>query len=77
VPSHAVELTSAYLDRAVAGAIARNGIRGATRAQKEDLAALIHLCGAGIGERYARNGLRMSTKLRCGDHTRAMATSRA
>jgi len=69
VPSHAVELTSAYLDRAVAGAIARNGVRGATQAQKEDLAALIHLCGAGVGERYARNGLRMSTKLRCGDHS--------
>jgi hypothetical protein len=69
VPSHAVELTSAYLDRAVAGAIARNGIRSATQTQKEELAALIHLCGAGVGERYARNGLHMATGLRCGDHS--------
>ena len=68
VPSHAVELTSAYLDRAVAGALARHGIRRATPAQKENLAALIHLCGAGIGERYARRGLRLSPGLRCGDH---------
>src|SRR5215471_7362949 len=29
VPSHAVELTSAYLDRAVAGALERHGIRNA------------------------------------------------
>ena len=68
VPSHAVELTSAYLDRAVAGTLARHGIRRATLAQKENLAALIHLCGAGIGERYARRGLHLSPGLRCGDH---------
>jgi hypothetical protein len=68
VPSHAVELTSAYLDRAVAGALTRHGIRAATPAQKENLAALIHLCGAGTGERYARRGLHLSPGLRCGDH---------
>jgi len=69
VPSHAVELTSAYLDRAVAGALARNGIKSATREQKENLAALIHLCGAGTGERFARRGLRLSPGQRCGDHS--------
>ena len=69
VPSHAVELTSAYLDRAVAGALSRHGIRNATAAQKENLAALIHLCGAGVGERYARGGLKLSSGLRCGDHS--------
>ena len=69
VPSHAVELTSAYLDRAVAGALARHGIRDATPAQKEDLAALIHLCGAGTGDRFARRGLRLSPGQRCGDHS--------
>jgi hypothetical protein len=68
VPSHAVELTSAYLDRAVAGALERYRIRAATNAQKENLAALIHLCGAGVGERYARRGLHLSPGLRCGDH---------
>jgi len=68
VPSHAVELTSAFLDRAVSGALARHGIRGATRAQKETLAALIHLCGAAAGDRYARRGLRLSPGARCGDH---------
>ena len=68
VPSHAVELTSAYLDRAVAGALARHGLRAATPVQKENLAALTHLCGAGVGDRYARGGLVLSPALRCGDH---------
>ena len=69
VPSHAVELTSAYLDRAVARTLGRHGIRGATPAQKHRLAALIHLCGAGVGDDYARRGLRLSPGLRCGDHS--------
>jgi hypothetical protein len=68
VPSHAVELTSAYLDRAVEGTLARRGIRGATPVQKENLAALIHLCGAGTAERYALRGLRLAPGQRCGDH---------
>jgi hypothetical protein len=68
VPSHAVELTSAYLDRAVADALARHGIANATSEQKENLAALIHLCGAGVGDRYARRGLHLAPGLRCGDH---------
>jgi hypothetical protein len=68
VPSHSVELTSAYLDRAVAGALARHGIARATPEQKENLAALTHLCGAGVGDRYARRGLHLAPGLRCGDH---------
>jgi hypothetical protein len=68
VPSHAVELTSAYLDRGVARTLARHGIRRATLAQKQNLAALIHLCGAGVGNGYARRGLSLSPGLRCGDH---------
>jgi hypothetical protein len=68
VPSHAVELTSAYLDRSVARTLARHGIRRATRAQQQELAALIHLCGAGAGDGYARRGLRLAPGQRCGDH---------
>jgi hypothetical protein len=68
VPSHAVELTSAYLDRAVATTLARHRIATATPAQKQKLAALIHLCGAGTGDRFARRGLVLSRGLRCGDH---------
>jgi len=68
IASHSVELTSAYLDVKVAQALASAGIKRATPRQKEDLAALIHLCGAGAGDRYARRGLRLLPHQRCGDH---------
>ncbi len=67
VPSHAVELTSAYLDRAVATSIARRPSAPSLR-QKQDLAAVIHLCGAGRGEAFARRGFRVARGERCGDH---------
>ena len=68
IPSHAVEMTSAYLDRRVTRALSRAGIVNATAKQKLDLAAIIHLCGAGAGERHARRGLRITSGQRCGDH---------
>ncbi len=68
LPSHAIELTSAYLDRAVANAIERNEREHATLEQKQQLAAVIHLCGAGTGEVYARRHFRLAEGQRCGDH---------
>lgn len=68
VPSHAVELTSAYLDRRVAEILRRQRIATATLRQKQDLAAIVHLCGAGAGAVYVRRGLRLSARQRCGDH---------
>jgi hypothetical protein len=68
IPAHAVELTAAYLDRAVAGILQRHGANRATPAQRRQLAALVHLCGAGAGEAYAYRGLRMAVALRCRDH---------
>jgi hypothetical protein len=65
VATHAVELTAAFLDRAVA-----NSLHGqkATLRQKQDLAALIHLCGATAGAAYARRGFRAARGARCGAH---------
>jgi hypothetical protein len=68
VPSHAIELTSAFLDRQVARTLERREIVSATLAQRQDLAALIHLCGAGTGDAYARRGFRLTPGQRCGDH---------
>jgi hypothetical protein len=68
LPSHAVELTAAVLDRAVARAMERPRIGAATARQKQDLAAVIHLCGAGPGEAYARRGFRLTPGHRCGEH---------
>jgi hypothetical protein len=68
VPSHAIELTSAHLHKSVERALRRHPVRGASLQQKQDLAALIHLCGAGAGQAHARRGLRLSSGLRCGSH---------
>jgi hypothetical protein len=68
IPSHAVELTSAYLDRRVADVLERVGMESATLEQKQTLAAVIHLCGAGAAERYARNALGMAPGRHCGPH---------
>ncbi|MGH8690269.1 MAG: transglycosylase SLT domain-containing protein [Burkholderiales bacterium] len=68
IPSHAVEMTSAYLDRRVAQALERQRIARATLEQKQDLAALMHLCGAGAGEAYAKRGFRLASGQRCGEH---------
>jgi hypothetical protein len=67
VPSHAIEMTAAFLDRRVAR-IARRRIADATLLQKQDLAAFIHLCGATWSDGYARRGLRQTAGQQCGDH---------
>jgi hypothetical protein len=68
VPSHAVEMTAALLDRSVTSTIARQRVGAATLQQKQDLAAIIHLCGAGPGDAYARSGFKLTPGQKCGDH---------
>jgi hypothetical protein len=68
IPSHAMELTAAYLDVSVANALRRNHVATAAPARIQELAAVIHLCGAGAGDAYVRRGLRLTEGERCGDH---------
>jgi transglycosylase-like protein with SLT domain len=68
VASHAVEMTAASLDRAVARTVARHGRDTASLQQRQDLAAIIHLCGGGTGDAYVRRGFRFSRGQRCGAH---------
>jgi len=68
VPSHAVEMTAALLDRGVANTLARRKATAATLRQKQDLAAVIHLCGPSRGEAYARRGFEPGAGQRCGAH---------
>jgi hypothetical protein len=67
IPSDAIEMTSAYLDRAVSATLDARHVHSATLRQKQDLAALIHLCGAGAGDRYVSAGFRLTQGDRCGD----------
>jgi hypothetical protein len=68
IPSHAVELAAVYLDRNVAAVLARVGDVTASPQQKQDLAAIIHLCGAGPAEAFMRRGFHLMAGERCGDH---------
>ncbi|MFZ5875694.1 MAG: lytic transglycosylase domain-containing protein [Nitrospirota bacterium] len=68
VPSHAIEMTAAFLDRGVERAMERRRIAAATLQQKQSLAAVIHLCGAGAGNAYAARGFRLTPGQRCGTH---------
>jgi hypothetical protein len=68
IPRDAVELTAAHLDRSVMLALLRHHVLSASVTQKQTLAALIHLCGAGAGEEYVRRGFRLTDDQRCGDH---------
>jgi hypothetical protein len=68
VPGDAVEMTAALLDRTVARTLETNGIAAAPFAERQNLAAVIHLCGGGVGRAYAGRGFRFSAGQRCGDH---------
>lgn len=68
VPSHAIQLTSALLDRHVSGAIAPRRSGRVTLRQKQNLASVIHLCGATAGRAYVTGGFRLSPRQRCGGH---------
>jgi len=68
IPSHAIELASVYLDRNVALVLSLAGDVKASREQKQDLATVIHLCGAGPATAFARRKFRMIGGERCGDH---------
>jgi hypothetical protein len=43
-------------------------MEAASLRKKQDLAALIHLCGAGAGNLYVRRGFHLAPGQRCGDH---------
>src|SRR5207248_3335004 len=68
IPRHAIELASVYLDRNVADVLARAGEVTASPSERQDLAAFIHLCGAGPATAFARRHFQMTAGERCGDH---------
>ena len=68
LPSHAIEMTSAYLHQKVADLL--SGRRGAKASleQKQKLAAVIHLCGVKRGESFVARGFRVKPGELCGTH---------
>lgn len=76
IPSHAIELASVYLDRQVADVLTRVGDTKASARERQDLAAFIHLCGAGPATGFARRKFQMMAGERCGDHLVASYVAR-
>lgn len=68
-PAHAVALTVISLDRQVAAVLARQPGAKPSAQQRQDLAAVIHLCGAGPAAGFARRGFKPADGERCGDHS--------
>jgi hypothetical protein len=68
VPSHAIEMTAARLHQAVVDVLAEGRISSASRAQRQRLAAVIHLCGPRRGAAFAARGFWVVPGERCGDH---------
>jgi hypothetical protein len=57
-----------YLDHKVAAVLARASDAAASPQQKQDLAAFIHLCGAGPASAFVHRGFQFLPGERCGDH---------
>ncbi len=69
LPSHAVEMTAAYLHQSVVDILAARRAVKVSRAQKQKLAAVIHLCGLKRGETFAAHGFRVAQGELCGTHS--------
>jgi hypothetical protein len=67
LPSDAIELTAALLDRNVAAVLADTPLH-ATMAQRQELAAVVHLCGMRPATDFARRGFHPGQGEHCGDH---------
>lgn len=76
IPSHAIELASVYLDRQVAMVLSLAGDVKTSARGRQDLAAFIHLCGAGPATAFARRKFQMLPGERCGDHLVASYVAR-
>ena len=69
LPSHAIEMTAAYLHQRVDDTVAAHRTAKASLAQKQKLAAVIHLCGLKRGATFAARGFRVAPGELCGTHS--------
>ncbi len=69
LPSHSTEMTAAYLHKGVVDTLAARRAVKVSLAQKQKLAAVIHLCGLNRGKTFAARGFRATKGERCGTHS--------
>ena len=69
IPRDAIELTAAYLDLKVSSILEQLPPGHVPSVlQRQHLAAVVHLCGAGAAAAYAQRGFRFAAGQRCGPH---------
>src|SRR3990172_5904289 len=69
LPSHAAELTAAYLHQSVVDALAARRAAKASLTQQQRLAAVIHLCGISRGKSFVARGFQATPGELCGTHS--------
>jgi hypothetical protein len=67
--SHSSEMTAAYLHRSVVDMLTAHRAARVSLAQKQKLAAVVHLCGLKKGEGFVKRGFRLMPGERCGTHS--------
>jgi len=67
LPSNAVELAAVFLETHLTAILSHGPNVGANPEQKQDLAAIIYLCGPGPAEAFTRRGFKLVPGERCGD----------
>lgn len=68
LPSHAAEMTAAYLHQRVVDTLAARKTVKVSLGQEQRLAAVIHLCGSKRAEIFVARGFRITEKEHCGNH---------
>jgi hypothetical protein len=68
VPGDAIEMTAAFLHVTTEEILARPGVRRPSLAERQALAAVVHLCGRARAASFAAHGFRPVRGERCGDH---------
>ncbi|HEU4345014.1 MAG TPA: lytic transglycosylase domain-containing protein [Candidatus Binatia bacterium] len=69
LPSHSIEMTAGYLHQSVANTLPPRNTARVSLAQKQELAAVIHLCGLKRGGTFVTRGFRVTPGERCGTHS--------
>ena len=69
VPSHAIELTAAYLQQNVQSALAGKPGLKTNLNQRQKLAAAIHLCGPAKADSFIRRGFHPGKDEKCGEQS--------
>ena len=68
VPSHAIQLAATYLDHNVGRILASHPNTKPSAEHKREVAAIVHLCGAGSANSFAQRGFHLLAAERCGEH---------